>query len=382
MATVTKVTRKVRGKVYEYHAVRFTDPGTGKEKLRYFRSRKDAERARTEIDGRITTGTFNDEAHKATVAIIVERFRAANYFPRGEDPLRSTTVADYKTALDKYILPRWGSTRLVDIRASMVETWRNELLAGGAGRSPVRKALIVLGRLFRFAKRDHIVAHNPTVDVGKPSIRSRKGEEERLTPDQLRQLFRVIRGRTRVAVQLGARTGMREGEIFGLRWHHVDMKGRVIHVRGQYTHGEFVEFPKTDAGVRDLPIDKELCQVLITWKLSLPPDRKQPDSLVVATPDGTPLNVSNFLSREFYPALKAAKLPRVVFHSLRHTYKTILVSTDTPPAVVHSMLGHANFATTLKLYGGVTAQALGLASGKTSKMLAPRPDKNRTNCSK
>jgi integrase len=288
-------------------------------------------------------------------------------------------VSDYDTAIEKYILPRWGSTRLVDIRASMVEAWRNELLAGGAGRSPVRKALIVLGRLFRFAKRDHLVAHNPTVDVGKPSVRSRKGEHERLTPGQLKKLFKVVRGRTRVAVQLGARTGMREGEIFGLRWGNVDVQNRVIHVRGQYTHGEFVEFPKTDAGVRDLPVDKELAQVLIKWKLSLPPARQQPDSLVVATPEGTPLNVSNFLSREFYPALKAAELPRVVFHSLRHTYKTILVSTDTPPAVVHSILGHANFATTLKLYGGVTSQALDLASGKTSKTLAARADKNRTN---
>jgi hypothetical protein len=59
MATVTKVIRKVRGKAYEYHAVRFSDPGTWKEKTRYFASKKLAEQARIEIEGRVVTGTYS-----------------------------------------------------------------------------------------------------------------------------------------------------------------------------------------------------------------------------------------------------------------------------------------------------------------------------------
>jgi hypothetical protein len=66
VATVTKVTRKVRGKAYEYHAVRFTDPGTGKEKLRYFGTKKEADKARTDIEMRLEAGTYSGEAHKAT----------------------------------------------------------------------------------------------------------------------------------------------------------------------------------------------------------------------------------------------------------------------------------------------------------------------------
>jgi integrase len=119
--------------------------------------------------------------------------------------------------------------------------------------------------------------------------------------------------------------------------------------------------------------------VLTEWKLAQKPERKQPDSLVVSTSTGGPISASNFLLREFYPALKVAKLPRVVFHSLRHTYETILVSSDTPPGVVHTILGHANFATTLKLYGGITSEALNNAGGKVADAFKPRPDKNRTN---
>ena len=373
------MTRKVRSKAYEYHAVRFTDPGTGKEKLRYFRSKKDADKARTEIETRLDGGTYSGDSHKLTMRELVKRFREAGYFPKGEEPLRSTTIADYETALKERVLPRWGATRVVENRASMVEAWRNEMLEEGAGKSPVRKALIVMGRLYRFAKRDHIVTHDPTVDVGKPTVRARKDADERLTPEQLVELFAAVKGRTRVTVRIGASTGMREGEIFGLRWKDVDLEARAIQVRGQYTHGEFVEFPKTDAGVRRVPIEPELARVLTEWKLAQKPEHKQPDSLVVCTSTGGPISASNFRLREFYPALKATGLPRVVFHSLRHTYKTILVSSDTPPAVVHTILGHANFATTLKLYGGITSEALENAGGKIAEAFNKKPDKNRTN---
>ena len=84
-------------------------------------------------------------------------------------------------------------------------------------------------------------------------------------------------------------------------------------------------------------------------------------------------------TREFYPALAAAKLARVGFHSLPHTYMTTLVSSDTLPAVVHEILGHANFATTVKLYGGITKGALKRAEARIAEAFAPQPDKKRTN---
>ena len=86
------------------------------------------------------------------------------------------------------MLPRWGAVRLTEIRAGNLETWRNELLEKGAepdwkplGASTVRKALLVMGILFRFAMRDHILTVNPASFVKKPSVRTRKASDERLT---------------------------------------------------------------------------------------------------------------------------------------------------------------------------------------------------------
>jgi integrase len=381
MATITKVIRRARGKAYEYHAVRFCDPGTGAEKLRYFKSSKDAKRALTEIATRITGGTYSDDAHKITVREMATRWRKAAYSPRRADALRSTTSADYESTLTLYILPRWGAVKLTDIRAGMLETWRNELLEKGVepdwkplGPSTVRKALLVLGILYRYAMRDHIVTVNPASFVKKPSVRTRKAAAERLTPEQLAVLFTHCSGRARIVVRIAATTGMREGEIFGLRWKDVDLKGRLIHVCRQYTHGEMVEHGKTDAANRDIGIDAKLATELTAWKLQQKPERRTDDSLVIGTATGEALSASNFLSRDFRPALVRAGLPRVNFHSLRHTAATILASSNTPPGTVHRILGHANFATTMKLYGGLTAEALDKAAGALGDAFEPKKE--------
>src|SRR5258708_39324598 len=112
MATITKVVRRARERTYEYHAVRFTDPGSGKEKIRYFGSLKAARAARTEIEGRVSAGTYSVDTHRLTVSALADRWRKAKYSPRRADELRATTAADYDSILARYILPRWGAVRL------------------------------------------------------------------------------------------------------------------------------------------------------------------------------------------------------------------------------------------------------------------------------
>jgi integrase len=262
--------------------------------LRYFSSQKEAKKARTELETRVTGGTYSDESHKVTVSIIAKRWRAADYSPTRTDVLRSTTSSDYELLLNKYVLPRWGAVRLIDIRAGMVEIWRNDLIKDGVGASTVRKALLVLGILFRFAMRDHIVTHDPTAHVKKPTVRKRKEKEERLTPEQLGKLFTVLKGCPRIIVRVAAGTGMREGEIFGLQWKNVDLKGRMILVERQYTHGEFVPHAKTDAGYRQIGIDAKLAAELSEWKLAQKPEHRRDESLVCGNKAGGPMSAAFF----------------------------------------------------------------------------------------
>jgi integrase len=172
--------------------------------------------------------------------------------PRRTDALRSTTAADYETILTLYILPRWGAVKMTDIREGMLETWRNELLEKRVapdfkpiGASTVRKALLVVGILYRYAMRDHIVSVNPASFVKKPSVRTRRGAEERLTPEQLAVLFSRCYSRGAIHSYDRAadrrRDRMPRGGLFGLRWRDVDLKGRLISVCLQYAQGAMVE---------------------------------------------------------------------------------------------------------------------------------------------
>lgn len=117
---------------------------------------------------------------------------------------------------------------------------------------------------------------------------------------------------------------------------------------------------------------------LTAWKLQQKAERREDDSLIIATSTGEPISASNFLSRDFRPALKQAGLPRVNFHSLRHTAATILASSNVPPGTVHRILGHANFATTMKLYGGLTAEALDKAASALGDAFEPKPEVKRS----
>jgi integrase len=110
---------------------------------------------------------------------------------------------------------------------------------------------------------------------------------------------------------------------------------------------------------------------LTAWKLQQEPKHRTNDSLVIATATGEPWSASNFLQQDFYPALVRAGLPKVRFHSVRHTAATILASSATPPGAVHRILGHASFATTMKLYGGLTADALESAAGTMGNAFEP-----------
>lgn len=96
------------------------------------------------------------------------------------------------------------------------------------GASTVRKALLVLGIMLRFAIGDHVVKVNPVRFVKKPAQRTRKAAHQRPPREKLVKLFASTRGRTRIVVRIAAATGMREGEIFGPRWRGVDLKARTI----------------------------------------------------------------------------------------------------------------------------------------------------------
>jgi integrase len=142
---------------------------------------------------------------------------------------------------------------------------------------------------------------------------------------------------------------MRRGELLALRWGDVDWFSRRIWVRRNVTaHGQFQE-PKTRGSVRAIAMPATLATVLREHQLASPFSNEE--DLIFASEKGTPLDGHNFVRRVFAPALRRARLPKIRFHDLRHTFASLLIAQGEHPKLISEQLGHASVQITLDRYG-------------------------------
>ena len=142
-------------------------------------------------------------------------------------------------------------------------------------------------------------------------------------------------------------TRMKERELIGLQWGHVDWMRSQLPIRRTFNHGKFME-PKSKASRRKIDLAPELVHELKKWKLACP---KGELDLIFPAEEGTPENAANLLYTRFFPALRRAELPRMRFHNLRHTYASLLIAQGEHPKYTQSQLGHSSINVTMDIYG-------------------------------
>jgi len=142
-------------------------------------------------------------------------------------------------------------------------------------------------------------------------------------------------------------TGLRQGESLGLEWGDIDWTNSQVCVRWTYNHRRFYD-PKSKASKRRVDLVPELVAELKKWKIACPPGELE---LVFPTSIGTPQSASNILKRQFFPALRRAKLPKIRFHDLRHTFASLLIDQGEHPKYIQTQLGHSSITITMDVYG-------------------------------
>jgi integrase len=181
-----------------------------------------------------------------------------------------------------------------------------------------------------------------------------KAEHEFITlsPKQARRFLEVVAGdRLEALYMVALTTGMREGELLGLRWTDVDLDGGALRVvrklkRRTSRRQVLLVAPAVEALKLHRDRQEERQRAGSTW---------HEEGLVFPNTIGRPINPSNFLRRSFYPLLEAAGLPRMRFHDLRHSAATLLLGMGVHPKIVSELLGHTQIGITLDLYSHVTA---------------------------
>ncbi|MGH8472575.1 MAG: tyrosine-type recombinase/integrase [Gammaproteobacteria bacterium] len=167
------------------------------------------------------------------------------------------------------------------------------------------------------------------------------------TPIEARALLDACDARWRMIVMTAVMSGLREGELLGLRWGDIDWNARQIYVRQQYTGGRFSEV-KTKASRRRVDLSGELVAGLRRWRLECPPGTHD---LVFPNTVGRPDNPGTLLTRGFYPALRRAGLRKIRFHDLRHTFASLLIANGEHPKRIQALMGHSSINVTMDVYG-------------------------------
>lgn len=262
--------------------------------------------------------------------------------------LRASSQRSYSSAIRLYIRPQLGRYKIGDLSRAMVQAWVNNLVDAGVGTRTIQIAHMVLGNALSHAVQIGTVQTNAAHHCLMPKDDS--GELVVWTESQVSQFLIAIRGnRNEALYRLALASGMRRGELLGLRWSDIDWQaGRIQVVRqaleptgGGYAFGE----PKTARGKRVVEIgqamlaqlrvqEKRVHELQHVFYLSW-----DENDLVFPSQRGCPQRGGNVV-RQFRALAGAAGVPVIRFHDLRHTAATIMLSHGIPPVIVAGMLGH------------------------------------------
>jgi integrase len=302
-----------------------------------FTAEQDADAFLAEVRGTLERGTWvNPAAGKITLQEYATRWLAERV------QLRIRTRELYQGLLRRHILPSLGSTPLVDVTPALIRAWNASLLqAGKPGASTTAKAYRLLRTIMGTATEDGLVARNPCVIQGAGT--ERPPERPVATIEQVYALADAIEPRCRALVLTATFTGLRLGELLGLRRRNLDLPHASVRVVEQIQELDdgtlHTAPPKTDAGIRTVAIPKVLIPDLEAHVAAF--SGPGPDGLVFPGTKHQPMpRVS--LYKAWHRARDEVGLHDFHFHDLRHTGNTLAAATGASTKELMARMGHAS----------------------------------------
>ncbi len=291
-------------------------------------------------------GLASQQGRQPKVTITLSQFVTAEWKPNAALALRKSSMRIYFYQLEKHILPTLGEFSLRDIGVAHIEACLSKLKQKGHATSTLRSVRATFATVLRSAvKRGYI----ERIHAHGVCIREADSKKERrfYSPEQTRTLLGTLTEPCASVVLVAVLTGLRIGEILGLRWKRIDQTASTLEVAENYSSGEF-GLPKRKSSRRVIPISSTLAGVLKNLRASA--NSATPEDLVFQTAKGTPLNDKNLYNRELAPACDEIGQPRISWHSFRHTHATLLHASGEPMKTAQTLLGHSDLETTLNVY--------------------------------
>ena len=291
--------------------------------------------------------------------------------------LKQSTYASYQTYARVHFKPALGEVPLKSLSTRILQQFYNyKFEEEGLSPKSIRNMNLYLHKALSQALQEGLIDSNPASGVTLP--RARRPQVEILTRDDQAKLVRATyHHRYGVFVRLVLMTGLRMGELLGLRWEDIDFHSNMLHIQRTLNRLQkrdlpdtfsgnrteiVIQEPKTENSIRTIPLLPQLIKDLMTWRSLQEIDRAaageqyQDTGMIVTNPMGGYIEPRTF--KKYYDQiLEIARLRHFTFHTLRHTMASMLYFNGVDSVSISKRLGHAQVSTTANIYAHVMEAA-------------------------
>ena len=296
--------------------------------------------AKRQLDGilaRINDPGYTPESDSTFQALAQEWGDQA--FPQ----MKPSTVQNMRGHLTNHLLPFFGSRQVREITTRDIDAFLSRLVVSRKTKKNIfgtLKLILKQGRAWGNV-RENIWESAKKIGKSESEVRAYSDAE-------VESILSGSTGAERLFYWLAVETGMRAGELCGLRVCDVDMRRKLVRVRQTVWRGK-VQTPKTSNAIREIPVPSQIVDALRIHVGG------REEGFVFATKNGTPWNSDLVLKRHLHGKLKVTDGN---LHMFRHTFATRQLHAGVPVSVVSKLLGHGSISTTLNIYAHVLAEHL------------------------
>ena len=346
---------------------------SGRRLTKYSKSQKECRDWIKETITKIGNGlTF--QGTQVTLAKFIEMWMDGKELSR-----RPQTVSQYRSLIRLHILPLMGKMRLQDIQPAHLKQLYLAKKDEGRGARTIQMIHIVMHALLKQAVKEGILGRNPADAVERPKVE--QTERKILTEEQARQLVIATTGTPYgMLIFLALMTGMREGELLGLKWSDVDWTKGHVYVQRQLQQlkvdGNALVSTKTKAGVRHIKLGTgtldRLAKHQEQQKLQKEASAEywEENDLIFPNTIGKLMSIKKMYTN-YKRLLRENNLPDINFHALRHTSLSFLLDMGTPVNTVQKRAGHSKASVTTDIYGHSIAHSEDEAAEKLEELITP-----------
>lgn len=332
----------------------------GKKKQKYSKVQKEVRDWLHEQKEAVNKGIFIN-TKDITLSSYLEQYMTSQ-----ESSLRPKTVNSYQYLIKNHINPELGSIKLTQLRPDTVQTFYTLKVNSGLSKRTVQYMHAVLHKALEQAMKWGLVVRNvcDLVDSPKPANKA----PATWTVEQSKRFLEQVKDSRFFPMYCLAYIGLREGEILGLSVSDFSREAHSITIRQALSYlpgkGLVISEPKTEASKRTIKLPDFVYEALRDHPL------KENQTLLFVTSANTPFSPRNFF-RDFKEQAKAAGLPEIRFHDLRHFAVSYMINElRIPPKVVQNIVGHATINLTMNVYNHSTTDQQDEAMDKMSTAFA------------